>query len=217
VLVFPYTRRRKVEEHLDQQFQQNYTASYNPHHLLPADATWPNTELKKWIHKGKVVRDNIGYDVNCYENGIDLPSNNAMRGNWTPDAGRSGDFQVRYAFAAMDAEGSTRQFHDSHKSYSDFAIKVLDKIAAKLDGKEHEGNLGCGDPKCSAEKAKKPYPVPIYVGPRILGVSQRLSRYLYGSPRKWRMPIMTSKFSLMYKNRKLTQAQATAALSPDNF
>jgi hypothetical protein len=197
--------------------KKNYTATYNPHHVLPGEASWPKTKLKRWVDVSGDVLEDIGYNVNRYYNGIDLPSSNEMRGNWTADAGRSEDFQARYAFAAMDAESRTRQFHDSHEAYSDFATNVLDKIAAKLDNKEKNGNMGCGNAKCPGEQAKKKYPTPHKVLPRILQSAARLSRYLWGSPRKWRKPIMTSKYSLMYKNRKLTQTDAADQLKTTNF
>jgi len=196
--------------------KKNYTATYNPHHLLPGEASWPKTKLKRWVDDTGDVIEDIGYNVNCYQNGVDLPSSNAMRGNWTTKAGRSEDFQARYAFAAMDADGRTRQFHDSHEAYSDFCTKVLDKIAAKLEKDESNGNIGCG-PKCPAQKAKKKYPTPHKLLPRLFATSQRLSRYLWGTPRKWRKPIMTSKYSLMYKNRKLTHQEAAGQLKPDEF
>lgn len=191
-----------------------YKATYNPHHLLPGGAAWPKTALKKWVdeeHEG-LVRSDIGYNVNCYENGIDLPSSNAMRGNWTT---QKPDFQKSYAFAAMDADAVRRQFHDSHKAYSEFAIKVLDKIAAKLDGQLQAGKVGCDDKYCLAKEGK-PYPTP-EIMPRILATGGRFAKCLWGDSATWRKPIFTSKFALMYQNRNLTHAQAQNELSPELF
>jgi len=188
----------------------NYTATYNPHHLIPGEASWPKTSLKQWMDKGLVEYD-IGYNVNCYQNGIDLPSSNELRGNWT---NRTEAFQNRYSFAAMDADSRTRQFHDSHKAYNDFVTNVLDKIAARLKQIETKG--GCGNPDCSMKGKTKPFPPPNLL-PRVHGISRRLSSYLWGTARNWRKPIFTSKFALMYKNRKLTQADAQAQLNPDQF
>ena len=194
--------------------KKEYKATYNPHHLLPGGAAWPKTALKKWIDKKKegLVRSDIGYNVNCYENGIDLPSSNAMRGNWT---GQLPDFQKAYAFAAMDADAVRRQFHDSHKAYSDFAVKVLDKIAAKLDGQLEAGKVGCDDKYCLA-KGGEPYPTP-EIMPRILATGARFAKCLWGDAATWRKPIFTSKYALMYQNRSLSHAQAQAELSPDLF
>ncbi len=194
--------------------QTPLAATYNPHHLLPGGAAWPKTALKKWIDKKheNLVRDDIDYNVNCYQNGVDLPSSNAMRGKWTT---QTPDFQRHYAFAAMDADSVRRQFHDSHKAYSDFIVKVLDKISAKLDSQLQAGIVGCDDEDCSAKEGK-PYPTPM-VRPRIIGTGGRVARWLYGEADKWKKPLFTSKFSLMYQNRKLTHAEAAAELSPDNF
>jgi hypothetical protein len=194
--------------------KKDYDATYNPHHLLPGGACWPKTALKKWIDKKEksLVQTDIGYNVNCYENGIDLPSSNAMRGNWTT---QTPDFQKKYAFAAMDADAVRRQFHDSHKAYSEFAIKVLNKIAAKLDAQVQSGKVGCDADDCPA-KPGKPYPTPDIL-PRILDAGARFAKCLWGDSTKWRKPIFTSKFALMYQNRNLTHAQAQAELSPDQF
>jgi hypothetical protein len=163
------------------------------------------------MDKGHVEHD-IDYNVNCYENGIDLPSSNAMRGDWTT---RTEDFQNRYAFAAMRADSKTRQFHDAHKAYSDFVINVLEKIATKLDAIEKKG--GCGDDDCVMKGKSKPFPVPVSLLPRVHGVARRLAGFLHGNAKDWRKPVFTSKFALIYKNKSLTQAQAVEQLNPDNF
>ena len=135
--------------------KKNYTMTYNPHHIMPGNAAWPETALLKWIDKnaeGSMVKGDIGYLVNGARNGIDLPSSNYLRGNWT---GRSEEFQNKYAIASMEADGGKRQFHDSHAAYSDFAKEVLDKMAAKLDAKPRR-SMGCDDEDCCAG-SKKPF------------------------------------------------------------
>ena len=201
--------------------RKNYTMTYNAHHLLPGEASWPHTALKKWMDteaEGSKVRFDIGYDVNCHENGLDLPSSDAMEGNWTTSgAGRTENFQRRYAFAAIRVTRPIRQFHDSHEAYSEFAIKVLDKIAAVLDARHHAGDAGCGEDDCPGKQGEK-YPPPIETVPfRVRGACQRLASALSGSAENWNKPVFTSKFALMYKNRKLTQAAARQQLSPDQF
>ncbi len=186
--------------------------TYNAHHVLPVRDCWKKTKLKRWIdHKEeKLVEHDIGYDVNGSENGIDLPSSKAMHSaGWT---GKGPDFQRKYAFAAIDATIPIRQFHDSHKPYSAFATKVLDKIAEKLNDKEEKGQLKCKHDKCNPGK-KKPYKTPVHLLPRIYAAAARLAKHLSGGPSHWKTPIMTSKFSLMYKKRKLTADQAREELS----
>ncbi len=195
--------------------KKNATVTYNPHHLLPGDASWPKTALKKWIDTDDgLVKFDIGYNVNCYENGIDLPSSNDLKSNWKPADGRTVGFQERYAFAAMDADGPTRQFHDAHKAYNSFAIKAMDKIAAKLD-EAPAREKGCGEEDCMAGK-KKPFAPPLGLMERIHATSGRLATYLHGDCTKWKMPIMTSRFALMYKTG-MSQDAARKALFVKNF
>lgn len=195
---------------------RGYTCTYNPHHILPGGASWPKTTLKKWAEKTKGhVRGNIEYDVNCYENGIDLPSSNAFRGNWTAEAGRTANFQRNYAFAAMQADTRTRQFHDAHKAYSAFATKVMNKVSSKLDERPAR-EMGCDDEDCQAGK-KRPFAPPIGLRARIHAVSGRLSRYLWGHPSKWRKPIFTSRFAIMFQRQSFTQDAARAALKESDI
>lgn len=191
---------------------KNHMAQYTAHHLIPGNESWPTSDLYKWIDKRKGhVKGDIGYDVNDATNGVDLPSN-AAAGTWTS---RTADFQKRYAFACMEACRKRRQFHDRHPAYSDFVVAVLDKIAAKLDAKP-ASKKGCGHKNCAAGK-RKPYAPPYRVLPRLVTLAARLRNYLWGAPRTWRKPLMTSRFALMYKNQNLTQDEARDQLSTDQF
>jgi hypothetical protein len=60
-------------------------------------------------------------------------------------------------------------------------------------------------------------PTPVDLLPRVYGICQRLSGYLWGNAKKWQKPLFTSRFALMYKKKGLTQEQATEQLNPDNF
>lgn len=180
---------------------------YNAHHVLPVNGSWEKAkELKKWIDESGKVKDDIGYDVNCSENGIDLPSSNARRGKW-----KKSKFQNDYAFAAIASTKPPRQFHDSHKPYNAFVARALEKLADKLNAKlQSKKGLGCKS--CDPGK-EEPYETPMGMLPRINGVAKRIARHLKGSPKKWRVPIMTSKFSLMYKQERLTADAAVAKLN----
>lgn len=183
---------------------------FSAHHLLPGNETWPHTTLKKWIDK----RDNhicgdVGYKVNAAHNGVDLPSHVAAS-SWASPL-----FQAEYAFAAMLADGQGRQFHDRHKSYSDFVTKVLDRIAATLDSKEVPG---CGKKNCGGAK-QKPFDPPYGLLGRVRAVAGRLRTRLVGGSDTWEPPIITSRFALMLKNQAsgMTQAQARDALKASRF
>jgi hypothetical protein len=188
------------------------TAQFTAHHVVPGNETWPTSKLYKWIDKRKGhVKGDIGYDVNDFTNGIDLPGNSGASG-WS---GKGPGYQRDYAFACMLADTKARQFHDRHKSYSNFVIKALDKIAAKLQATDQPG---CGDEDCTAG-SEKPYAPPYGVLSQIDGIATRLRSYLMGFTKNWRKPLMTSRFALMLKNKasNMTQAEARKQLQSSNF
>ncbi len=188
-------------------------AQFTAHHLVPGNESWPKSKLYRWIDKRKGhVKGDIGYDVNGYRNGVDLPGHTPI-GNWTA---RSPRFRSDYAFASMRAAGGTRQFHDRHAAYSDFVVQVLNKIAAPLDARVG-GSAGCGEDECPGNKKKKPFDPPYNVLPRLYALAQRLQGRLTGGARGWQKPIITSRFALMYKVRLLTEDAARDALRKVNF
>lgn len=194
---FNYQRKRYTED-----------VQFTAHHIIPGNEAWPTSELNKWIdhRKSEIVAD-IGYDVNAAYNGVDLPGHTAASG-WS-DPG----FQTRYAFGAIVADKKKRQFHDRHAAYSDFVVKVLDKIATKL---EMHPSPGCGKKHCGGSKAK-PYDPPYSLLARLMDVALRLERKVTGDSRKWKEPVFTSRFALMFKNRGLSQDQARKQLETDQF
>lgn len=186
--------------------QNCHHALFVAHHLIPGNASWPKSDLFKWVDKSRGhVNADIEYDVNDFKNGIDLPSNKAI-GSF---AGRLPQFQENYSFACMAYDPKIRQFHDSHNAYSKFVIKVLNKIAATLDGRP-ESSMGCD--KCMSRN-QKPFNPPIHIRTRIHDAASRLKNYLYGSPLNWKIPLFTSRFALMYKKNSLDQTQARAKLA----
>lgn len=191
-----------------------HQAHYTPHHLLPGNASWPRTKLRKWVDKRPGnISGHIGYNVNGFDNGVSLPAN----AGYAAETGKSWKAyrqQADYARAAMDATKPTNQFHDAHPAYNAFVTNVLDKISEKLDNRvKKNGHPGCGKKNCAgATKKKKPYDPPYQLGDRLARVALRLEGYLVSSPSRWRMPIFTSRFALMYK-MNWSQRQANKALS----
>ena len=191
-----------------------HSAHYTPHHLLPGNASWPKTKLRRWVDKRPGhINGHIGYDVNGFDNGVSLPAN----AGYTAETGKSWKSyasQADYAFAAMEATTPTNQFHDAHPAYNAFVTNMLDKIAEKLDNQvKKNGHPGCGKKNCAgATKQTKPYNPPYNLMPRLARAALRLEGYLVGSPRTWKMPIYTSRFALMYK-MKWSQRKAQKALS----
>lgn len=194
--------------------EHDHVAQFSAHHLIPGNESWPKSDLYKWIDKrpGHISGD-IGYDVNNAENGVDLPSHTTEK-SWSA---KTPAFQKAFAFACMEADSGKRQFHDRHPAYSKFVIKALNKVAAKLEVKE---SPGCGKKNCSAGN-EKPFAPPYSLNIRLDGISGRLRKYLRGDETKWRKPLMTSRFALMYHKRKpkpgMTQDQARQELSVNNF
>lgn len=180
-------------------------AQFTAHHLVPGNETWPKTRLYKWVDKRKGhIKGDIGYDINGRSNGVDLPGHTAA------PAWSDAQYQSAYAFACMESDRKMRQFHDRHPAYSDFVVKSLNKMAEKL---ERPGMPpGCGKKNCGGGGASKPYDPPYDLIERLAGVALRLERHLVGSSRRWKKPLFTSRFALMYKNRKLSQDEARAEL-----
>ena len=184
---------------------------FTAHHLVPGNEAWPSSQLYKWIDKdGNHICADIGYDVNAATNGVDLPGHSAASG-WSGES-----FQTRYAFNAMVCDTKKRQFHDRHAAYSDFVVNVLNKIASKLQVREPD--LDCGKKGClGATKVKGKYAPPYGLISRIDGVALRLERKLTGDSRRWKKPVMTSRFANMFCNRGLSQDDARAQLETDQF
>jgi hypothetical protein len=186
-------------------------AQFTAHHHIPGNESWPasKTQLKKWVDKRENhIKGDIGYDVNAAYNGVDLPGHTAAP-SWSDQ-----QFQTRYAFACMACDTKDRQFHDRHPAYSDFVVQILNKIATKLTAEVKKG--GCGKKNCPASGGKK-YDPPYRLLGRLIGVAARLEKYLVGDYRKWKKPVMTSRFALMYQNRLLTQPQAREQLRTKQF
>lgn len=182
----------------------SYDAQLAAHHILPGNESWPKTDLFAWIDdaKGK-VRGDIGYDVNGATNGVNLGDDELFP--------KSKLAKKDYAFGFM----ATRkvQFHDRHPAYSDFVINTLNKIAARLDEEANkQKGKGCGEKDCGGAKgADGKFDPPYQILSRIDATARRLKGYLIGKSDKWRMPVMTSRFSVMYK-ASVTEEEARAAL-----
>jgi hypothetical protein len=188
-------------------------AQFTAHHIIPGNETWPpsKNQLYKWVddRKGHIIAD-IGYDVNGARNGVDLPGHTAAS-SWSNQK-----FQSAYAFAAMAADTKKRQFHDRHPAYSNFVVNVCNKIAAKLDGLTP--SKGCGKKNCAGDRVTNgKYDPPYKLMTRIHGVALRLEKKVTGDSRRWKKPVMTSRFALMFTAKYLNQIQARKQLEVDKF
>lgn len=190
---------------------KRYDAKLAAHHILPGNESWPKSDLHKWVNKKKKnhVKGDIGYDVNDAANGVNLADDQHYPGGSMN--------KEDYAYALMKAK--RRQFHDRHPAYSEWVINRLNKIAARLEKEvSSRGGKGCGKANCPLETSpKKPYDPPYNLLGRLYGMASSLKPFLLGSPKRWRMPLMTSRFSAMYKlhvseeeaKQRLAAARAT--------
>jgi hypothetical protein len=111
-----------------------------------------------------------------------------------------------YAYGLMKAKAL--QFHDRHPAYSEWIINRLNKIAIRLDEEvKGRGGKGCGKDKCPLEgQPEPPYDPPYHLKGRLYGMAKSVKQYLVGSSSGWRMPLMTSRFALMYKENVTEEA-----------
>ena len=162
------------------------------HHILPGNESWnKDNALKKWIDKkakgSKVVGD-IGYDVNDHHNGVYL-------GSGVLYAAHSADM-TKEEYTSLYMGQHKRQYHDRHEPYSDFVVNCFIKIAEGLGERVKTGceKAHCGGKEKDAKKSAPPYTVL----KRLHALAKRLEGYLTTS--KWRLPVVTSKYVVMYKD-----------------
>ena len=184
---------------------QKYPYSIAAHHLIPGEASLPKSSLIDYIKGGKVIDSDVGYGVNGAENGIWLPTHTALSANMPvlpgesaavpyaglKDAGNEtvGSFVHYYTYAVMEA--TQLQFHDDHTEgtdYSNFVVKVLNKIQSNLAIIKNYNCEKCQKAQSNGGKLPPPY----RLVHRLNGVSKRLHGYLVGNPLSWLPPVFTS-------------------------
>lgn len=175
----------------------------NAHHLIPGKASLPKSNLMDYVAADRgVIRSDIGYVVNGAQNGVWLPSNNAVAG-WgdltvtrsdgvaklRSEQDVSGFFLQRdYAFVAMEI--SQAQFHDTHLDYNEFLIKCLNKLFLKC---------WVGTKACDKCKAEEKMPPPYALISRLNAISDRMRKHLLFPYQTWRAPVNTSAWALDFQ------------------
>lgn len=164
-----------------------------PHHLIPGNASLKgsaivpylgdDTVIKKYGKGSKIKKgQTVGYDVNCAENGVWLPSPYAlsMKGKWPTSPAA----KLAYVVAAIDQNGGKAQFHMCHGQYSVQVQGALDKIAAKL-------KLITTSGRCPVADSKKDdkFDAPRALVSRLHQLSGQLRRLVNGPV--WRPPMFT--------------------------
>lgn len=160
------------------------------HHLIPGNAALQESTIMSLLRVDGPAQGNIGYDVNKAANGVWLPGNYALRGQWADDL-RGGAKRLDYIRVCMLRFG---QFHDSHTKYSDQVILALNGIKGK-----HAGLLSSHCPSCkNNDQARDPKVSLFLLVGRIDWLSGRLRNYVkHYSPAKrlrkqWKRNLLVS-------------------------
>jgi hypothetical protein len=160
----------------------------------------------------------IGYNINGSHNGVWLPGNYAIRRykkykegerpNTSPVGGPKGgvswgklgpnldDWKLNYVAAAIKVtEG---QFHDTHVTYSEKVLGILNKLAAALSS-----HLLSNCPDCGSQSPAQ-LPPPFAVKLRLYNISLELRGRVGGSYTEWKAPWFTSDHwgDLIFESRK---------------
>lgn len=183
------------------------------HHLIPGEASLPKSSLINYVKGGKVISSDIGYGVNGRENGIWLPTHHALSQKMPilPYSTR------KHSYASLSSEGNdmvpsvvslytqavmeqaTCQFHDDHTratDYSNFVVKVLNKIQTNLATIKNYNCKKCMQAKSNGGKL----PPPHSLVHRLNMVSSRLASFLTGPAAGWRPPVYTSPHARSWAN-----------------
>ena len=193
-----------------------YELTQAAHHLIPAQESLKDCPILDYIDKdkgAKILKENLGYDVNGSHNGIWLPGPYAVDG-WgamtleqedMPDTATQAKtiakrqaalpgklagekFQGNYSMGAMEL--CHTQFHDRHVDYSNFVRQYLEKIHVNMMMVEA---MYCD--KCKNRGDEKLPPPPGLVA-RLNSLSKKMAGYLVWPPRSWREPLYTSAWSV---------------------
>lgn len=180
----------------------DYPFTVAAHHLVPGEASLVKSDLyKMYMKKGGSVKtaggkqykvmENIGYNVNGAHNGVWLPGNYAIRRATSPKRrvswGKLGaewnDWKANYMLACV--KKSSSQFHDTHVTYSEKVLGVLNRVTRELLAHQDV---------CEKCEGKKEVPPPYTLKLKLY----QLSGYLRGQVRsmpagkKWKVPWYTS-------------------------
>jgi hypothetical protein len=164
-----------------------------PHHLIPGNASLRGSNIVPYLGCEPVIKrygsdskikdkQSVGYNVNCAQNGVWLPSPYAlsMKNKWPT----SQDAKLAYVEASIDQNGGNKQFHMSHTQYSIKVAAILDRLADKLELLTSSGKCDKADSKKSAK-----FDAPRALVSRLHQVSDQMKRLLTGPV--WRRPMVT--------------------------
>ncbi|SMF56296.1 A nuclease family of the HNH/ENDO VII superfamily with conserved AHH [Alteromonadaceae bacterium Bs31] len=190
--------------------------AYAAHHLIPGHGSLDKSELYKGgkylRHKGQ-KEGNIGYNVNCKQNGVWLPGNYAysQKSSGSEWGTKGKKLKEYHDVSAQDYVSQVigkagRQFHDAHRKYNTFVKNQLNKINDKLSVTSEEA--WCEEGKKQSEgKEENIRPLYQLVG-RLGHLSNRMKRKLITPTSGWNTNVYTSSYSMQWMhdhNRKLSR------------
>jgi hypothetical protein len=200
---------------------QQLPLSMAAHHIIPGEDALPKSDIKKYVWKSeKVIFSDIGYHVDGSENGVWLPTHQALSAgmgkaatikvpsgddptklahyyyaelsNWGPnEPGTS----FIFAYTQMAMNLTNGQFHDTHKEYSKKIIEMLNGLHTWIS--EASGD-NCNDCKTSKSPDGK-LPPPHMLVFRLNALARQVRGWLVGPPENWRAPYFTSDYAQQYK------------------
>jgi hypothetical protein len=214
VIRFESGRKRRafpVYQAMPDDSAEDYNVQFAPHHLVPGNASLKGSAVVPFMGdadsiseyaKGQASKIKkggfIGYDINSAGNGEWLPSPYAlsMRNDWPAERDvevlkkrRGLDFgevteAFKAAYVAAAIEGSGRQFHMSHKKYSEKVREILDAVGRRLHLMSRGGICAVAKRHKSEDGKFEP---PFGLVARLNVLSQNLRRLMTGST--WRPPL----------------------------
>ena len=208
----------------------NYPVSLAAHHIIPGKASLPESSLSQyiWAKEGKILSD-IGYDCDGSENGIWLPTHQAMSAN----LGKKQSIVIHDEATPTSTKGlswaqlseKAKQTEENEASYSALFLRRYTQQAMEAtDTQFHDAHSNYNDfviralnkintflntrtalcEKCQKNTQKKSPPYMLVYRLNTLS-SQIASRYLRGTPSEKWLSVYTSEFSSMYARAPLSK------------
>jgi hypothetical protein len=189
-----------------------------PHHIIPGDASMEPSRLETWTcsDKGGKIKEDIGYNIDCAENGIFLPHlpeiyfTRHAPGTKQPMAKYYGQTWRKLSDSAKGSIGdlvmieTMLQMHytdhsapyahvDPDMNYDDECKKECNDLADLME-------LFADNAQCADSDGKLPPPYELVV--RINAASSEVRGRITGFPRNWRSWVSTLAQDLTHKLRQ---------------
>ena len=201
--------------------EQKLPLSMAAHHIIPGKDALPLSKVAEYVWESEgTIGSDIGYHVDGSENGVWLPTHQALSSgmgkaatikvpsgkdptklahysykkmsDWSADEPQT-SFTLAYTQLAMNL--TQAQFHDSHKVYSKKIVEMLDTIHAWVLKASGGACADCTKAKAATGKLPPPHML-VY---RLNALARQVSGWLVGPSENWRDPYFTSDYAKQYK------------------